>query len=221
MPYCKSCGAYIPDGLSACLACGYDESAQSAAAAAKKAEQEAAEQKRTQHEQEEYARQEMERQRRIQQEKNRKWAEEEKARRDRQAENRKWAREEYARRQTEQGTRHDQQDRVHQSETDTGKTGDQQAGAKSGNYALAALSYLDALFVLPYFLTPNDDYTKYHAKQGFKLFLFTLVTRVLKYFTAFGWIFTLLHFYLIYKGIKNALGGKKAPLPYIGTIGDK
>ena len=25
MAYCKKCGAYIPDGLSACLACGYDE----------------------------------------------------------------------------------------------------------------------------------------------------------------------------------------------------
>ena len=40
MAYCKSCGAYIPDGQSACLACGYDENAkqssggQAAAAAA-------------------------------------------------------------------------------------------------------------------------------------------------------------------------------------------
>ena len=38
MPYCKSCGAYIPDGQSKCLACGYDEeadrAAQQAAAAA-------------------------------------------------------------------------------------------------------------------------------------------------------------------------------------------
>ena len=28
MAYCKSCGAYIPDGQTACLACGYDETAQ-------------------------------------------------------------------------------------------------------------------------------------------------------------------------------------------------
>ena len=27
MAYCKSCGAYIPDGITACLACGYDEAA--------------------------------------------------------------------------------------------------------------------------------------------------------------------------------------------------
>ena len=25
MNYCRRCGAYIPDGLSACVACGYDE----------------------------------------------------------------------------------------------------------------------------------------------------------------------------------------------------
>ena len=30
MAYCKSCGAYIPDGQTACLACGYDESAEAA-----------------------------------------------------------------------------------------------------------------------------------------------------------------------------------------------
>ena len=27
MAYCKSCGAYISDGQTVCLACGYDESA--------------------------------------------------------------------------------------------------------------------------------------------------------------------------------------------------
>ena len=27
MAYCKSCGAYIPDGQTVCLACGYDENA--------------------------------------------------------------------------------------------------------------------------------------------------------------------------------------------------
>ena len=34
MAYCKKCGAYIPDGLSACLACGYDDVAANAAAEA-------------------------------------------------------------------------------------------------------------------------------------------------------------------------------------------
>ena len=36
MPYCKSCGAYIPDGLTACLACGYDDTVVQAGAASQK-----------------------------------------------------------------------------------------------------------------------------------------------------------------------------------------
>ena len=41
MAYCKSCGAYIPDGQTVCLACGYDEAAeQNAGNAAAAREQE-------------------------------------------------------------------------------------------------------------------------------------------------------------------------------------
>ena len=36
-----------------------------------------------------------------------------------------------------------------------------------------------------------------------------------------GWIATLARLYLMYKGITNALNGRKEPLPYIGTLGDK
>ena len=28
MAYCDKCGAYIPDGQTKCLACGYDEAAE-------------------------------------------------------------------------------------------------------------------------------------------------------------------------------------------------
>ena len=40
MAYCKSCGAYIPDGQNVCLACGFDESAQQQESAAQAAQQE-------------------------------------------------------------------------------------------------------------------------------------------------------------------------------------
>ena len=32
MAYCSKCGAYIPDGMTRCLACGYDEYAEQTAA---------------------------------------------------------------------------------------------------------------------------------------------------------------------------------------------
>ena len=224
MAYCKSCGAYIPDGLSACLACGYDETAEHAAAAAAAKKQPSPKQKQS-----DDVREVMERHRILQQEKNRQWAEKEQERRQKQRENRRWAQEEYARRQAEreveaeQRRRDAEQRREEQERSGGGESASAPGAAASGegNRALAALSYMGVLFALPYFFTPDDAYAKFHARQGMKLFLFTLLTRVLKYFTPFGWIFTLIHLYLIYKGATNALNGKKEPLPYIGTIGDK
>jgi uncharacterized membrane protein len=227
MAFCKSCGAYIPDGLSACLACGYDEAAQSTAAAERR-------EKAAGKTQPDDLRDVMERHRRIQQEKEREWAERERARRKQQEENKRWAQEEYARRQAqrevEEEQRRQEQERIEKERREEERRRETQSRAQPSGYAgkqitrstgLAALSYLDILFILPYFLTPDEPYAKYHAKQGLRLFLFSLATRVLKYITPFGWIFTLLHLYLIYKGISNALSGKKEPLPVIGTIGNR
>ena len=54
MGYCTSCGAYIPDGQSKCLACGFDENAEkeqktTGSAASASAAQQAPRQERTQH----------------------------------------------------------------------------------------------------------------------------------------------------------------------------
>lgn len=224
MPYCKSCGAYIPDGLTACLACGYDDTVVQAGAASQK-------QAAPKPERNDDVREVMERHRRLQQEKNKQWAEKEKERREQQRENRRWAQEEYAKRQAEREVEAEQrrqeaerrraEEEKRRRETVPPKSGASGAAAGSGNRALAALSYLDILFALPFFLAPNDAHAKFHAKQGLRLYIFTFVTRILKYITPFGWIFTLIHIYLIYKGMTNALAGKKEPLPYIGTIGSK
>lgn len=222
MAFCKSCGAYIPDGLSACLACGFDENEKKAAAeAAQKAEQEAAEQKRIRQEQEDLARQEMERQRRLQQEKNRQWAEQEKARRERQEENRQWAREEYARRQAENEAEEFRTRQSNQSASEANGTEDRHEKSKTGNQALAALSYLSFFFALPLIFTPEDGFATYHAKQGLRLFIFGAVADLVAKILPLGWILSLFRLYCIYKGITNALHGKKEPLPYIGTLGNK
>ena len=94
------------------------------------------------------------------------------------------------------------------------------AGASSGegNKALSALSYLSILFALPYIFTPNDEFAKFHAKQGLKLFVFGIVADMLAAFVGLGWIVTLIRLYLIYKGMTNALNGRKEKLPWIGNI---
>lgn len=229
MAYCVRCGAYIPDGQSICLACGYDpEAAQ--IALREKAEKEknaksgaaAARQYGSRSSNEELRRR-LEEQRKRSQEQNRQWAEQERVRREEQAareearrkqqeDDRRWAEEEYRRRRAQETTRSaiDPEDAVrsHEGESYTGE----------GNKALASLSYLSALFVLPYIFTPNDEYAKFHAKQGLKLFVFGIVIDVIGGLTGIGWIATLIRLYLIYKGMSNALNGRKEKLPWIGNI---
>ena len=74
---------------------------------------------------------------------------------------------------------------------------------------------------MPYFFAPQDEYAKFHARQGFKLFLFGIAADILASLIGIGWIATLARLYLMFKGMSNALNGKKEPLPYIGTLGDK
>ena len=205
MAYCKKCGAYIPDGLSACLACGFDENAETETRAAAAAQTKNDELRRK-----------LEEQRRVQQEANRRWAEQEQERRRQQEESRRWAEEEFARRQAEkqQQAQADMRGTVYRSTV-------RDMGAASGesNKLFAALSYISFLFVLPFILTPQDGFAKFHARQGLKLFIFSVIADALGALTGFGWIFTLLRLYLIYKGMSNAFNGREEPLPYIGNIG--
>ena len=203
MAYCNKCGAYIPDGLSACLACGYDESAQTkknTGAAAKSTS--------------DIVRERMEEQRRARQEENRRWAEQEESRRRQQEQSRQWAEQEYARRQAErENAARNYTYRSTLNRANPGKTAD------SGKL-FAALSYLSFLFVLPHIFCPQDEFAKFHAKQGLKLFIFTILADTLGALTGFGWILSLLRFYFIYKGMSNAFSGVEEPLPYIGNIGN-
>ena len=221
MAYCRNCGAYIPDGISACLACGYNESAQ-AAAAAQKAKAEEAQRSRARQTPYEDVRQAMNRHRLQQQERNRQWAEQEKARLDQQEQNRSWAEEEYARRQAQQEA--GQANPFQEQKSSPG--GDAVRGIReefkkvaSGNTALAALSYLSFFFALPFFLAPEDDFAIFHAKQGLRLFIFGAIADLITGLIPFGWILTLFRVYCVFKGISGAINGRKDPLPYIGTIG--
>ena len=223
MAYCLKCGAYIPDGQIVCLACGYDPNEE-------KREQEkqtsfragsAAAQYSSKNEE---LRRRLEEQRKRNREQNRQWAEQERrareeqtareeARRRQQEEDRRWAEEEYERRQQESRT-----STAYDPNAGSEYRG---TGAGEGNKALAAISYLSVLFAIPFIFTPQDEYAKFHAKQGLKLFIFGILADVLTGLIGFGWLATLARLYLIYKGMSNALNGIREPLPYIGTIGEK
>ena len=239
MAYCKNCGAYLPDGQSVCVACGFDEAASAAGTAAAAAGAYSA----TNND----LREQLEQHRREQKEKSERWAEEEYARRQQQESNRQWAREEYARRQAEreeqerrlaeerrkieEQRRQAQEERRKIEEERRQEEARRRAAAASAYRSmgssdqgagkiLGALSYLSFLWVLPYIFTPNDYFAKFHARQGLKLFFFGILADVVGGLTGFGWIISLFRFYLIYKGMSAALNNREEPLPYIGTIGD-
>ena len=172
----------------------------------------------------------LEEQRRRAREQNRQWAEQEKrrreeaaareaARKEQQERDRRWAQEEYERRQAEKRAEAESR-RSNQSFGEYYRSHTEGGQTSQGNKALAAISYLSVLFAIPYFLAPNDKFVRFHAKQGMKLFLFGIVADVLGALIGLGWLATLFRLYLIYKGMSNALSGKKEELPVIGNIGE-
>ena len=201
MAYCKQCGAYIPDGQTKCLACGYDEAAQTSSyqSAAQSAYQSSGYQEAAR--QREAERAEAEARRKARQEEARRWAEDFRRQR---------AEEEARRREAEAEAR------TRSTTEDVFRSAGSSGQEK--HTVLAALSYLSALFVLPYFLCPGDSFARYHAKQGLILFAASVIMDIVGKILPIGWIFTLARLYLIYKGMMAALSGREEPLPFIGTV---
>lgn len=197
MAYCNECGAYIPDGHSKCLACGYD-----AAEAAKKAAEQAKQAQAYEYKYEEpkkfdtdFLKEQLEKQRKRQQENSRKWAETEKAQRER------------------------NKNRTYSSAARSTDTKKYEVPTNfSMEKILSALSYFGILFVLAYILCQDDDFAKFHAKQGMILFLAGIIAKIVASILGLGWLVPLAKIYFIYKGVSNVLKGKKELLPYIGTL---
>ena len=206
MAYCDKCGAYIPDGQSKCLACGYD-SAEEEKYAAQAARQQ--EDQRAQAEQ----------RRRERQELNKKWAESEQQHRRNmeELERRRKEAEEKAKREAEQKKTDGWQ------QTEYGRfrftdANDRSKTSAGHNKLLAALSYVSILFLVPLLFAQDDEFAKFHAKQGARLFVCNAIGSILGSVFSIGWVVNLLLLYLMVVGIRNALNDKWEALPYIGKF---
>ena len=212
MAYCKSCGAYIPDGQTVCLACGYDENAgkqdHSGSAAAKT---KAPENKNTTRSggnekyrqvDSDFLKQQLEEQRRRQQENSRKWAETEYAQRQK-------AKEEQTRNFSSTSGR---------SGSDVYRTVRSAVESDDAGKVMAGLSYFSILFLLPYLFRDKDKFATYHAKQGMNLFAAGIVADIVGKILGIGWFVWIARLYMIFKGVSNVAKGEKKPLPYIGNL---
>lgn len=207
MSYCNQCGAYIPDGQTKCLACGFDLNEPRRAAGARQQEKS-------------WAEQELERERREQE------------RRRKQEEYRQSAQEEYERRRAREEERRQQQEeyrRSAQQEQERRQTqragGSRPAGGGElsdlGARLLAMVSYFNFLWILPYLICPGNQFVRFHARQGFALFLFEIVAGVVTGFVGLGWALNLFGLFCAIKGIVCALSGRMEPLPLVGRLADK
>ncbi len=94
-----------------------------------------------------------------------------------------------------------------------------------GVNAIAILSYLSILFLVPLLVAKDDEFAQYHAKQGLTLFIFGFIGMLVGVVPIIGWLLSpfifiaLLIFAII--GIVNVLKGAKKELPIIGSFAHK
>ena len=191
MSYCTKCGAYIPDGQSRCLACGFDETAEKtggSAAAQKKKTDDGIHRMST-----EELRRELEYQRKKKQEEHHRWAEAE-----------------YERRKSEASN---------SGRADNGAEQPAQRDSDLPDILvrlISAASYISVLFILPYIFANDSSFARFHARQGLGLFIFGAVADVIGSIFPLAWLLWLIRIYCIYKGVTGALSGSTEPLPLLG-----
>lgn len=208
MAYCNECGAYIPDGHTKCLACGYDETEVKAKNSAAQAAASANGGRYGFYNDE--LRRRMEEQRKKQQEQSRVWAEQERERRERQQQRAEREREEQ-RARSSSGIDFD----------DLRSEASKVNNSKEASKLFATLSYLSVLSLIPLLFRRDDDYAMYHARQGLTLLIYGVVADVLSAIPGIGWLFGAFRVVCVFKGMINAANGIKAPLPYIGKFADR
>jgi uncharacterized membrane protein len=89
------------------------------------------------------------------------------------------------------------------------------------NKIVAALSYLNILFLIPLFLKRDSKFAQFHAKQGLVMFVVFLVGWVVFWIPIFGWLLWLALVVADIVAIIKALQGRYWEIPVIGEWAKK
>ena len=224
MAYCKKCGAYIPDGQSQCLACGYDESAEGGEYAYAYARNGDRRQETVidadyveleENPIEERA--EVEDRRARRQEYNKTWAELEKRRRaqEREFKNRQ-------RREESAGDDFNFRPDAFGVNYDGKKVADtvNRAAGQVGSKLFPVLSYLGPACFISLILGKDKD-SQFHARQGIKLFIGGILGQIVGAMFGLEWVAGLAQTGLAIIGILNAVHGQRVKLPIVGDLFEK
>ncbi len=92
--------------------------------------------------------------------------------------------------------------------------------------AMAVLAYIGPLVIISYLMAKNDEFVKFHIKQGLVLLVISIILWVLSSMFLFSLysIIQLLNLgvlVLAIIGIVNAVQGKEKLLPLVGQFGSK
>lgn len=100
-----------------------------------------------------------------------------------------------------------------------------QIGIKSRAWAI--LNYLNILILIPLIWKQDDQFVRFHSKQGIVLMFIGIILEIIEGIVAQieAWAFgrivvSVLGIYIII-GITNCIRGRRTPLPLIGRIAEK
>lgn len=93
----------------------------------------------------------------------------------------------------------------------------------SNSRLFAVLSYVSILCFLPFLLCPNDDFARYHGKQGILLLIVSALIDLIGSMLSgtVTAILSIFRIYLMIKGMLNAYNGRKEPMPFVGQYAEK
>lgn len=88
----------------------------------------------------------------------------------------------------------------------------------------AILSYIGILVLVPLLAKKDDEFVKFHVKQGLVLFIAEVATLIISWIPIIGWILGFIAWIvwviLSIIGIMNVVNGRKASLPLVGQYAD-
>jgi fumarate reductase subunit D len=96
---------------------------------------------------------------------------------------------------------------------------------KSQVNVMALISYIGPLCLIPLLTKDQDEFVKFHMKQGLVLFILevaaSIIFNIIPILWVIGWIFNIAWLVLTIIGIMNVVKDVKKELPIIGQFAER